>query len=232
MADGGDSFAAVDRTMRRLSEVGMNFGIRTTVTTQMVDSLERITAFVLENYPSCEQLHVEPVWECGRCKTSADEPPDLQRFIDNYLKAVAASKSTNLHIVYSGARQDIVTDAFCKAAHGGFTVTPTGDITACYEVSYRSDPRSERYFFGRYDPELGKYTIDEGKLESLGEITVFNMPYCQDCFCKWHCAGDCSAKLETWRDPANHGGSYRCEINRYLTLNQIQRRMDWSDDDA
>ena len=77
-AGGGGSFAQVDRTMRASSEAGMDFGIRTTVTAAMVDSMPEIVAFVADNYPGIEQLHFEPVWECGRCVTSADAMPDFR----------------------------------------------------------------------------------------------------------------------------------------------------------
>lgn len=227
LAGGGDSFAAVDRTMRRLGEAGMRFGIRVTVTTEMVDRLAEIAAFVAEGYPGCEQLHVEPVWECGRCLKSSNETPDPQRFIDNYRKAFKRCQGTAMRMVYSGSRLDVLSDAFCKAAHGSFTVTPAGDVTSCYEVSYRSDPRSEFYFFGAFDEAAGEYRIAADKLARLGAMTVANMPYCRDCFCKWHCAGDCSAKLGTWEEPSAHAGSYRCAINRALTFDQIQRRLDW-----
>jgi uncharacterized protein len=110
---------------------------------------------------------------------------------------------------------------------GSFTVTPTGDVTACYEVSYTSDPRSERYFFGRYDPQRADFVFDQAKLAALGRLNVRNMPFCDDCFCRWHCAGDCAAKVLDGIEPEQHGGSVRCEITRALTLDQIQRKLAW-----
>jgi uncharacterized protein len=232
LADGSGSFAWVDRTMRRLAEAEVNFGIRATVTEAMVSRLAEVTAFVADTYPGIEQLHFEPVWECGRCVTSSDTQPAAEAFIENYLAALEVAQEKSLRLVYSGARQDMLTDAFCKVSSGSYTVTPTGDVTACYEVSYRSDPRSERYFFGRYDREQGDYVYDREKLAALAELNVKNIPFCDDCFCRWHCAGDCAAKVLEGRMPNNHRGSQRCVINRRLTLNQIQRRMDWSESDA
>ncbi len=232
LANGSGSFKSVDRTMRRLAEAEVNFGIRATITEAMVTRMAEIAAFVADNYPSVEQLHLEPVWECGRCVTSSDNTPSAELFCENYLKALDVAHEKGLRLVYSGARQDMITDAFCKVSSGSFTVTPTGDVTACYEVSYRSDPRSERFFFGRFDKTIGDYVFDEGKLEELAELNVKNIPFCNDCFCRWHCAGDCAAKVLEARTPAQHQGSQRCVINRRLTLNQIQRKMDWREEDA
>lgn len=232
LANGKGSFALVDRTMKRLAAAGVNFGIRATVTNAMIARLVEITSFVANNYPSVEQLHFEPVWECGRCVTSNDSPPTAEDFIANYLAALEVAREKGIRLVYSGARQDMVTDAFCKVSSGSFTVTPTGDVTACYEVSYKSDPRSERYFFGRYDPELGTYVFDQKTLDALAQLNVKNIPFCTDCFCRWHCAGDCAAKVLEGKQPQDHQGSQRCTINRRLTLNQIQRKMEWSDVDV
>ena len=227
LAGGAGSFAAADRTMRRLGEAGVNFGIRTTVTAEMVERMADIVEFIAGNYPMIEQLHFEPVWECGRCATSSDAMPDSQVFVENYLAALSVAARHGVRLVFSGARQDMLVDAFCKVSSGSFTVTPTGDVTACYEVSYRSDPRSERFFFGAFDHELGNFVFDQDKLAKLSQLNVHNISYCNDCFCRWHCAGDCAAKVLDGINLEDHRGSVRCIISRALTLNQIQRKLDW-----
>lgn len=226
-AAGKGSFAAAHRTMCRLSEAGMGFGIRTTVTAAMVDAMPAIVEFVANNYPGLEQLHFEPVWECGRCKTSSNVMPDSDVFVKRYLESLEIAQKHELRLVFSGARQDVLADTFCKVSSGSFTVTPTGDVTACYEVSYASDPRSERFFFGRFVPELDDFVFDEDKLAALSTLNVRNIRYCDDCFCRWHCAGDCAAKVLDGIKLEEHHGSVRCEISRALTLNQIQRKLDW-----
>lgn len=228
-AGGRGSFAQVDRTMKRLIEAGVNFGVRTTVTASMVERMPEITAFVADNYPGIEQLHFEPVWECGRCVTSTDAMPTSEAFVENYLAALRVAQDKGLRLVYSGARQEMVVDAFCKVSSGSFTVTPTGHVTACYEVSYESDPRSERFFFGCFDFDRGDFVFDDAKLAELSCINVHNIAYCSDCFCRWHCAGDCAAKVLDGIGLQDHHGSARCEINRMLTLNQIQRKLDYRD---
>ena len=231
VAGGRGSFAAVDHTMRRLCEAGLNFGIRTTVTAAMVDAMPRIVEFVATNYPTIEQLHLEPVWECGRCKTSSDAMPDSDVFVRRYLESLEVARDHDLRLVFSGARQDMLVDSFCKVSSGSFTVTPTGDVTACYEVSYRSDPRSERFFFGRFDDEVGDFVFDEAKLAELGRLNVRNIRYCDNCFCRWHCAGDCAAKVLDGIELEEHRGSVRCAISRALTLNQLQRILGWEPTD-
>ena len=232
MAGGRGSFTQVDHTMRRLGEAGIGFGIRTTVTAAMVDAMPDIVTFVADNYHGLEQLHFEPVWECGRCVTSDNSMPSSEVFVKRYLESLEVAHEKGLRLVFSGARQDMLVDTFCKVSSGSFTVTPTGDVTACYEVSYRSDPRSERFFFGYFDFEQGDFVFDQEKLDALSSLNVHNIRFCDDCFCRWHCAGDCAAKVLDGIPLEEHHGSVRCQISRALTLNQIQRKLDWRPTDG
>ena len=86
----------------------------------------------------------------------------------------------------------------------------------------------QQFFYGRYDAKTGAFAFDEDKLEQLSQLNVRNFPYCSDCFCKWHCAGDCTAKVLDGIEPHAHAGSVRCEVNRALTLDQISRKLDWN----
>ena len=70
--------------------------------------------------------------------------------------------------------------------------------------------------------------FDDDKLAELSRLNVRTIRFCDDCFCRWHCAGDCAAKVLDGIELEEHKGSARCEITRALTLNQIQRKLDWS----
>ena len=224
-ADGSGSFTEVDATLKRLDAMDKNYGIRATLTTESVERLEEIVDFVQSHYVNCKHLHIEPAWECGRCLTTGEQSPNADLFIKKYLNAVQNMKNNRMRLVFSGERHNIVTNSFCAVSKGGFTVTTDGYATACFEVCRHDDPRSGKYFFGSYRPEDGLFEFDEQKLMALREMKVENMPYCRDCFCKWHCAGDCAAKILGAMTPDQHSGSERCRITRALTLDQIQREL-------
>jgi radical SAM protein with 4Fe4S-binding SPASM domain len=66
-----------------------------------------------------------------------------------------------------------------------FTVTTKGHVTTC-----ERDSEGKQYGFGKYSPQLRDFILDKQKIES--NKSLLNIPQkCQDCFCKWHCAGDC-----------------------------------------
>ena len=224
-ADGSGSFYEVDSTLKRLDAMDKNYGIRATLTTESVERLEEIVDFVRTHYKNCRHLHIEPAWECGRCLTTGEQSPEADLFIEKYLNAAQNMKSDQMRLVFSGERYNTITNSFCAVSTGGFTVTTSGYATACYEVCSPDDPRSSKYFFGRYRPESRAFEFDEQKLQALREVKVENMPYCKDCFCKWHCAGDCAAKILGANPPEQHEGSDRCRITRALTLEQIRYEL-------
>jgi len=224
-ADGADSFAYVDRTLRRLNDAGVQYGIRATVTSESVCRLREMAAFVKNNYPKCNLLHFEPVFEVGRALENKSVAPDPKTFVSEYVKAQNELDGSGIRAVYSGERLETICQCFCSVCSNGFTVTAEGYATSCYEICTYKDPRAPKYIYGRYDEAAGKFDFDGAALSNLLNLQVGNMPFCADCFCKWHCGGDCAAKLLGDKPPSEHSGSARCVINRALTYRQILKKI-------
>jgi uncharacterized protein len=143
----------------------------------------------------------------------------MKRFSENFRRCEDRAADLGIHLAYSGCRIETLTNAFCGVARDNFSVTPDGHITACYETTSADDPKSETFFFGRITDE-GQLEIDETRRRFLHTLKVENLGYCADCFAKWHCAGDCVAKLYH-TDYAGPRGHDRCELNRELTAHRL-----------
>jgi uncharacterized protein len=216
-AGGGGSYPEVSETLRHFSESGLHFGVRSTITAESVERLREIVETLHAEF-DLAYLHLEPVWECGRCLTSGERPPDDGSFVRNFLEAARRGRELGIDVTYSGARLDMLTSKFCAAPGDGFSVLPEGGVSSCFEVTEADDPRAAVFHYGRYDPESEAFSFDEDRLAALAELSVENIDFCGDCFCKWHCAGDCLAKALGESGSGAHNGSSRCEINRALTL--------------
>ncbi len=231
LASGGGSFDVVDGTLRFLEGRGTPYAIRATATAQSAPHVDDILAFVGEHYPSCTMVHVEPLWSCGRCLQSGEEPPDVRDFIESFIRARDLVERKHgagepcPRIYFSSARDDACTDMFCSVGADGFTITAEGDVTACFEVGSRDDPRAGRFHYGTYDADRSGFVFDGAKRASLHRLSVNNMPFCADCFCKFSCSGDCPAKVLGVREPEEHRGSERCEITRALAFDHLKRTL-------
>jgi uncharacterized protein len=134
------------------------YGVRATVTKQSVSEMGRFTKYMAEN-SHCRQLHFEPTFSCGRCATAGIDSPNAEDFIEGFRSVRAVAKGYSIELFYSGSRLYTLTDKFCQAAGESFCLTPTGDITSCYEVTTSEDPRSQTFFYGKYDDAKDEFVI-------------------------------------------------------------------------
>jgi uncharacterized protein len=185
--------------------------------------MEESIDFVAENYHPVT-VHFEPVFQCGRCKTDDEYQVSLAKFAEYYEKCEEKSRKHGFRFTYSGCRIESLSNTFCGIACDSFSVTPDGFITSCFETTTLDDDKSETFFIGKIN-ENGELEVDEKKRSFLHSLTVENLDYCKDCFAKWHCAGDCVAKLGH-NDFQGERGHERCELNRKLVANKLTKLID------
>lgn len=219
------SYVAVKDNLTHFNAAGLPFGIRTTITRSSVNRMVEIVESLHSRF-NFIYLQMEPVWLCGRCVRSEDPPPDDDEFIDNFIKAFKRGRELGIQVSYSGARLDTLTSKFCAAPGDSFTVLPEGIVTSCYEVTEPADPKAAIFHFGAYQAASGRFEFDMQRLGALRRLSVDHLPFCQDCFCKWHCAGDCLSKAFESTRSQRHNGTSRCKINRALTLAWLQMTIE------
>ena len=226
LKDGGASFPHVLKTLRRLAAEGKRFGVRMTVTRASLPHVTETVQF-LSREIAPHTIHLEPVFQCGRCVTESVEAPDPAEFVDIFRSARPIAEQHGAVLYYSGARYPQVTASFCQACEPSFTVTTAGCVTACYEVADPADPRADTFIYGRFDERLGRFEFDTDKMLQLKDLSVQHVPFCQRCFAKYQCAGDCPAKrLLMFDQGVPSAVSQRCRISQELTKDQIVEALE------
>jgi uncharacterized protein len=221
-ADGSGSFARVRENLKFFDAQGFKYGIRATVTERNVHRMaETVEWFASEfNFTS---LHLEPVWSCGRCLTTGETAPRDEDFIHHFVRAMEKAEQVGIRLEYSGLRLDSLISRFCAATGDGFNVLPDGRVSSCYEITEADDPKAALFHYGRYDAGSKAFVFDKDRIQRLQRYSVEYLDYCRDCFCKWHCAGDCLSKVFDAAPAFTHQGSPRCKLNRRLTLLQLEK---------
>lgn len=222
-SNGKGSFTYLDRTMHFLDEHNFNYSVRCTVSSYNLDLMDEIVHFIGQNY-NVKLLHFEPLFYCGRCKTSNLMQPDLKKFAYNFMRCESVCIPYNIKLTYSGSHIDCLRNSFCGTTRDNFAVTSDGYITTCFEITNRDDPKSDTFFIGRITEE-GQVEIDEKKRTYLNSLTVDKLEYCMDCFAKWHCAGDCVNKIGH-EDYGGARGHDRCILNRQLLANRLVKLVE------
>lgn len=215
LSSGKGTFRNVFKTVRTMDEKGFPYGIRMTVIDENIKYLAQSIEFLCRN-TSCPTFQVEPAFNHGRAASLNKAMTHYQQFTDEFIRAHRYAVEYGRHLYYSGARPWLITDRFCKAPEKAVVVTPDAGLTACYEVSSRDHLLNEDFFFGNIGNN-GNIEIDNLARERLEKKIVARRKLCKDCFCYWHCAGDCPAKTFS-KEPDGHlRFNKRCDLNREIT---------------
>ncbi|MCJ7680459.1 MAG: radical SAM protein [Candidatus Aminicenantes bacterium] len=221
VAGGGGSFDRVIETLYALDQSPVRYGIRMTVTEAGIDRLPQSIDYICQRF-SPEKIQIEPVFLEGRARNYKSLLKNHDNFVSRYMESYRIAEKFEIPLFYSGAQLDVLTTRFCLASCRALVVTPEGNITTCFEIFGSSHPLAENYLIGEYNGH--EFVIDKEKRQAVFDRTVDTIPYCRDCFAKWHCAGDCAVKSgAVTKLQEQHSG--RCRINRELLKHLILDRI-------
>lgn len=225
MVSGKGSSERVIHTLRRFDQAGYAYGIRVTVTADQIPLLPDSVDYICSNFAP-KAIQVEPAYQMGRWH----EAPSAETggFIAAYREAQGRAARHGKAISFSAARVGFLTNHFCGITQDTFALSPDGNVSACYEVFSEASPWSPVFFYGKPEGQSGGYAFDTAKLNHLRGQAVQHREYCQGCFAKWTCAGDCYHKSLTVNGSLAFQGSDRCHITRELTKDQILAKLDAS----
>jgi len=217
---GKGTFSRVMETIRDIEKRNIPYGIRMTVTKESLHELRSNIEFMC-NQTTCDSFQIEPVYNQGRALEAGFSIDDSELFVEIFMDVYHLAKERGKLVHYSSARPHLITDMFCTATSNALIVTSHGELTACYEVFDHSHVLADDFIIGRIDVKDG-VILYPGKRENLlGKIAV-NKSACKNCFCYYHCAGDCPPKAFLSKRNNDH---FRCtvtkEITKELILDQI-----------
>lgn len=221
LASGKGSFAVVMETIQAMDQRDFPYGIRITVTDMGIDQLPPAIEFLCRE-TNCQTFQVEPAFNHGRARGDNLALHDHHRFATAFLEAHDAAVASGRHLYYSGARPWVITHQFCQAIDHALIVTPDGELSACYEIHGGEHPLAPAFLFGSLAADGRLITKPEAR-QRLRDQIAERRALCQDCFCYWHCAGDCPPKTLSLNGDEPHRFGARCDLNRLITRELLVR---------
>jgi uncharacterized protein len=222
---GKGSFEAVMQTIRYLDQAKFLYNIRVTTTPERFQNLPEDVAFFCSE-TGCQNIQVEPSFHSERGSHHAPTLSQAADFSEAFLAAYDIARAAGRFMYYSGARPWLLSGSFCSAPLGStLTINPRGEIVACYEITNPDHPLSEKSTFGRRDSLTGALQVDEQRRSSFLNYIENRQAACRDCFCSWHCAGDCYTRafeIERAEDQLPYA---RCTVNRAITSGLLLRAI-------
>jgi len=213
------SYDNVMNTIRFLEQKDFPYNVRVTVTQDSVGRLEEIFDFFY-SVGNPRSVNFQPaVTTYGRGRDKGIDP-QAKEFVHEFMRVKQKSAQTLRPVDHAGSRVGTIREEYC-GLKDNFCVTPQGDVTSCYEVSSRDDPRSPLFFYGRFDEQSGLFLLDDRKVDALMDAKDADTEYCGDCHAQYSCAGGCYSKVAQGQDTG-----FQCAVNNELSFSMLDALAD------
>jgi uncharacterized protein len=187
IANGSNSYDMVFETAKYFYERKFPFGVRATVSDYSLNYMHEIVDFFSSNFPNV-RLSLEPLTPAGRALQHREIYVDFEEFGDTMVETFQYASNKPITLVNSAASEyDIIRPVFCSSVGvPHLTISIAGDVICCSR-----DHAPKEFTIGRFNEDREGIEIDQEKMEGIREFNIFNYKECEDCFAKYHCAGDC-----------------------------------------
>lgn len=222
---GQGSNSQVVRSMRYFEAAEFPYGVRMTVTADQLPYLAESIEYICSQHKPA-QILVEPSYNMGRWQNAASA--ETKQFVQNFRDAQKIARIHGHELLFSAARVGTITNHFCGVSQDNFSLSTSGNVSACYEVFSEDSKNADVFFYGKFNDQSKQYQFDVERLNRLRNLAVQNREYCQNCFAKWSCAGDCYNKFLSENQEQEFSGSQRCFITQELSKDQIIHNIEQS----
>jgi len=217
---GQGTFETVARSARILSEGRAELSLRACVTADTVDRLPEIAAWFCQEFRPVA-VCFEPVQPTAEAQAAGLLAPDPWVFAREFVAAARVLEDFGVQAIYAAADIGARRVSFCPIGRDVAIVSPDGTISACYLLRQEWEQRGLDLVMGRF--ESGSVHLSEEAIAGVRELNVWNKPFCQRCFCKWHCAGGCHVNNILPAAPGEYGRL--CIQTRIIALCNILKSM-------
>jgi uncharacterized protein len=218
---GQGSFAVVARSARILSEGRAELSLRACVAAETVDRMPETAAWFCQEFRPVS-VCFEPVQPTAQSEAAGLAPPDPWVFARRFIEAAEILEEFGVKAVYAAADIGARRVSFCPIGRDVPIVSPDGTISACYLLRQEWEQRGMDLVMGQFQGR--SVQLNEGSVAAVRELNVWNKPFCQRCFCKWHCAGGCHVNNILPAVPGDYGRL--CIQTRVIALYNVLRAMD------
>lgn len=208
----------VVRTIDRLIEKNIAFGIRSTITPLNVCRQEEMVEELHRRCPEIRSAAFEAVLNLDLFSS----PQDLEQFYMDFESHLFAAQDLGLHYGITIGNTVINNVDNCKrrACLGKLVVTPDGTITACSRLSSSREHYFNEFAYGKI--EDGKIILNQEKYIRLMNENIKTNVECQSCIAKWHCSGGC---LLARRSLSKEYFDCYCRFMRRMVVHALMNKL-------
>ncbi len=211
----------IARNAKILSEGSVKLCIRACITEATVERMEEFATWFCQMFRP-EVVCFEPLQPTPESTAAGLSPPDPWHFATHFIRAARILDDYGVETVYATTDIQARQITFCPVGSDAAIVSPEGTINACYLLERDWQTKGLDMRLGNLK-QNGSVTLDRPAVEAIRGLNVLNKPACQQCFCKWHCAGGCHVNNPLSTTPRAY--NRLCIQTRLITLHNILKTM-------
>ena len=188
-------YECVAENLKRLTEMGINNYVRSTITVENVDRIPEMVDYCHENFPlvkkmSCQQV-VDPLF------FSSTEIVDdfFQRYFISYKEGTRKAeeygitlRSSSSHLLNYSRRERFCFNLLC--------LTPYGTLTLCPDVSSPNEADYKSSLIGEIKDD--KISFDGDAFARLTKGNIHTIDKCSTCYARWNCGSGCPSSRRVY----------------------------------
>jgi uncharacterized protein len=226
---GRQIFRHVYDVAKILSGTPADLIIRSCITDDTVERIPEIAEWISQEFnPTAWCL--EPLTPDFSSVKTRLRPPDPWKFARYFAEATQILEPFGIRVVNSTVELGNPQISCCPVGRDAIIVSPDGDIDACYLLEKDWLAQGMNMRFGKIEldvPNESALNFDAEVLASLRQRNVYNRALCQDCFCRYSCAGGCHVNHITSAAPGNYDDL--CIYTRLITIGKLLSRLGQND---
>lgn len=219
---GVGSFEQVAQTLDIFKSENFYHSIRATITSQNVCRMTDMVEMMTDRF-GASHLQFDPVLVSGRCLETGCQAVDPDTFALEFMRASDRAHERGAELGFSILSVDSLRTYYCCAVSDGLTVTHDGLVTSCFDVCRPDHPFADRFIYGAYEPISREIRINREKLDRLRCRNACRLSTCENCFCKYMCAGDCTTNAMRQGFAFMEGGG-RCKMTQAIGAYLLARK--------
>jgi radical SAM protein with 4Fe4S-binding SPASM domain len=220
-----NAFKRIYETARILSESPCQLILRSCITRESLPEMHNTVTWMVEQFIP-ETICLEPMSESKRSIRSGLHPPDPWEFSRSFIQANAFLEEHGINCMLSTADLSLKTVSSCPVGHDALILSPTGEINACYLPNESWEAKHMDMHLGFLKDD--KFDVAQSDLDRVRSYELEQKPLCQNCFCRFHCAGGCHVNHPAGSEP----GAYDdiCIHTRLVSIGKLLLRLNERND--
>ena len=215
------SYNHVYSTANTLSKSLCNLILRRCIPQASLSTLVETSLWMAQEFqPSA--ICLEPLSESERSERFGIQSPDPWEFAKQFLLTEVALRNHGVECVLSTADLSMRTLSSCPVGHDALIISPDGSIDACYLVKESWQKKGMEMNIGQLSET--SFQINQDTLDAVRSYQVENKQLCQQCFCRYHCAGGCHINHPGQQPTAEFDDL--CIRTRLVTIGKLLLKID------